>query len=67
MIVWRTNPLELLKEHGYSTYRIRKENLFNETTVQNLRHEKSISFKDLDEICRLTGKPVSKLIKYVKD
>lgn len=67
MIRWRVEPLALLKECGYSTYRIRKENLFNQTTVQNLHYQKPISFKDLDTLCRLTGKQPGKLIEYVDE
>lgn len=65
---WRVDVLALLKESGYSTYRIRKEKIFAESTVQNLRTKSPIiSWRDLETICRLTGKQPGKLIWYVKD
>lgn len=64
---WRTNILELLKEHGYTTYRIRKEKIFSESSVQNFRHNKPASWNDIETICRLTNKQPGKLIEFVKD
>lgn len=66
-IKWRVEPLELLKEKGYSTYRIRKENLFNQSTLQNMRHGEAVSWKDLATLCELTGKQPGKLIEYVQE
>lgn len=64
---WRVNVLELLKENGYSTYRIRKERIFAESSVQNFRHGRQASWNDLETICRLTNKQPGKLIEFVKD
>lgn len=64
---WRLNALELLKEHGYTTYRLRKEKIFSESSVQNLRYGKPTSWRDIETVCRLTGKQPGKLIEYVKD
>ena len=65
---WRVDVLALLKENGYTTYRIRKEKILSESTVQNLRNKTHIiSWRDLETICRLTGKQPGKLMWYVKD
>ena len=64
---WRVDVTALLKERGYSSYRIRKENLFNQSSLQNLRHNLPCSWKDLETICRLTGKQPGKLIEYIPD
>lgn len=64
---WRANALELLKENGYSTYRIRKEKIFSESSVQHLRHSKPVSWNDLETVCRLTNKQPGKLIEFVKE
>ena len=53
---WRANALELLKEKGYSTYRIRMDKIFSESSVQNLRHQCPTSWHDIETVCRLTGK-----------
>jgi DNA-binding Xre family transcriptional regulator len=68
LLEWRVDVLALLKESGYSTCRIRKEHIFAESTVQNLRNKAPIiSWRDLETICRLTNKQPGKLIWYVKD
>lgn len=64
---WRLNALDLLKENGYTTYRIRKEKIFSESSVQNFRHNKPVSWNDLESLCRLTGKQPGKLIEFVKE
>lgn len=64
---WRVNVTELLKEKGYSSYRIRKENVFNQSSLQNMRHQLPVSWKDIETICRITGKQPGKLLEYVPD
>lgn len=67
-LVWRVDAIELLKEHGYTTYRIRKEKILSQSTIVNMRHKAPvISWKDLETICRLTGKQPGKLLIYEKD
>lgn len=61
---WRVDVLALLKENGYSTYRIRKEKLLSESTLQHLRQEGHVSWNDLETICRITKKQPGKLIEY---
>jgi len=64
---WRVNPLQLLKDSGYTTYRIRKENLFAQSTVGKLLKEEPISWQELEKVCKYTGKNPGKLIEYVED
>lgn len=64
---WRVDPLRLLKESGYSTYRIRKENLFTQTAVGRFRRKEWVAWSDLEKLCQLTGKQPGKLLEYVKD
>lgn len=65
---WRVDVLQLLKDAGYSTYRIRKENIFAQSTLQNFRMKNPvISWRDLETICRLTNKQPGKLLIYIKD
>ena len=59
-IRWRVDPLQLMKDCGYSTYRIRREKILGLQTIQNIKENKSISFDTLD---RISGK----LIEYVPD
>lgn len=64
---WRVDVLALLKENGYSTYRLRKDKIFAESTVQKLRNKELINWQDVETICRITGKQPGKLIWYVKE
>lgn len=63
---WRVDPLQLLKDNGYTTYRMRHEKIFAESTVQKLRHKQMISLQEMDTVCTLTGKSIGKLIIHVK-
>ena len=64
-IVWRVDPMALMKESGYTSYRLRMENLLSQTAMQNMRHRKPVSWSDLEVVCRVTGKQPGKLIGYV--
>ena len=66
-IVWKVNPTELLKEHGYSSYRIRQEKIFGQQTYRNLRELKPVGFDALDTICKLTRKKPGQLLDYIPD
>ncbi len=66
-IKWIINPANALKKCGYSSYRIRRENLFNQSTLQHLRHELPVSWKDLATVCKLTNLSVQELITYEEE
>ena len=42
-----------LKNAGYSTYKIRKEKMLGEATLQKLREKKMVSFENLNTICKM--------------
>lgn len=65
--VWKVDPLKLLKEHGYTTYRIRKEKIFCESSVQKMRKMIPISLRDMDTLCTLTDNPIENLIVHTKE
>lgn len=65
--VYKLDVLPALKEKGYSTYRIRKDKLFSESTVQKLRTKKSVSWENLEMICRLLECQPGDVIEYVSD
>ena len=52
-IGYRINILAYLKEKGYTTTRLRKEKLLAESTIQQLRENKLVSWKNIDRICEL--------------
>ena len=52
MIRYKADVLKLLKEAGYSTYRLQKEKLLATTTLVKLRHNNTtITVESLNAIC----------------
>ena len=67
MIVYKIDVLESLKEAGYTTTRLRKEKLLNESAIQYLREGKPVGAKALDNICRLLDMQPGNIIKYIEE
>lgn len=53
MLKYKLNVLEALKEKGYNTYVLRKENILGQSTIQYLRNGDPIGAKALDIVCEL--------------
>ena len=66
-IIWKVDPVELLKSAGYSSYRIRQEKIFGQQTYRNLRERRPVGFDALNTICKLTKKKPGQLLDYVPD
>lgn len=66
-IVYKQDMLAALKEAGYSTARIRKERLIGEATVQQLRHDKLVSWATIDTICRLLNCQPGDILEYKEE
>ncbi len=63
-----TKLFELLKEKGYSTYRIRKEKLISEASMTALRNGKGgLEHKTIERLCRVLNCQPGDLMEYVKD
>ena len=67
MIVYKFDVLEMLKTNNYSTYRLRKEGLLSEKTIQQLRKKEIVGMKSLDVICRLLDMQPGNIVMYVPD
>ena len=68
MIKYKEGILDMLKEAGYSTYRIRKEKLIGERALQNFREESMITALDAaSRVCQLLGCQPGDLLEYVPD
>lgn len=62
---YKVNILTELKKAGYTTTRIRKEQLMSESTLQNFREDRMVSWATLDMLCRLLHCQPGDLIEYV--
>jgi putative transcriptional regulator len=66
-ITYKIDIIKKLKDAGYSTYRIRKEKLLAESTLQSIRDKKSISWENVATICGLLNCQPGDLLMYLDD
>lgn len=52
-IKYKIDILAALKTKGYSTYKLRKEKLFGERTIQKIREGEIVNTDNLALICKL--------------
>ncbi len=52
---YKIDVIEALKKAGYSSYRIRKEKIFGDGTMQRLRHGKEVTWSTIAVVCNLLG------------
>lgn len=64
-IVYKIDVLAALKESGYSSYRIRKERLLGEATLQRIREGELVSWENIATICRLLKCQPGDLVEFV--
>ena len=68
MIKYKVDIGEQLKKAGYSSYRLRKEKLLAESTLQKFRKgNTSITVDNLDTVCGLLECQPGDLLEYVPD
>lgn len=56
-----------LSENGYSSYRIQKEKLIPNSTLDRIRHNQPINTATIDTICRVCKCQPGDLISWVPD
>ena len=66
-IKYRVNVLEKLKAAGYTTYRIRKEKILGEATLQKIRKGELVSWENMNTILTLTNCQPGDLLEYVEE
>lgn len=63
-IQYKVDILSKLKSKGYSTYRLRKEKIFGEATIQKIRKGELVSFDNVSTICKLLECQPGDIIEY---
>ena len=63
-IKYKVDIIALLREKGFTSYKIRKEGIINETALQRLRDGKMISWEQLSNICRVLDCQPGDLLEY---
>ena len=64
MLTYKADILQMLKNAGYNTSRIRNEKLISENALQQIRNGEMIAVKTLEKICELLDAQPGDLIKY---
>lgn len=67
MLRYKFDVMSFLKEKGYTTYKIRKENLLSSSTIQSLKGNDPISWANIDRICQLLDCQPGDLLEYIPD
>lgn len=67
MLVYKIDVIETLKESGYNSTRILRENILGQATMQKLRRGEMVGIKSIDKICELLDMQPGNIIKYVED
>ena len=66
-IKYKIDVLAALKAAGYTTYRLRKEKILGESTMQQFRAGEIVSTENLSRICELLKCQPGDILEYVPE
>jgi putative transcriptional regulator len=66
-IRYKRDVIAALKSAGYSTYRIRKDKLLGEATLQKLRRSEPVSWENIATLCALLGCQPGDILEYTSE
>lgn len=66
-IKYKTNVLKLLKNAGYTTYKLRKEKILGESTLQKMRTNTLLSWAELNAVCGLLDCQPGDLVEFSRE
>lgn len=67
MIKHKIDILEKLKQAGYSSYRLRNEKIFGQSTIQRFRDNDVCEIPIIDKLCELLNCQPGDILEYVPD
>ncbi len=67
MLTYKIDVIESLKEAGYNSTRILKENIISQSAMQKLRKGEMVGIKTLEQLCVLLDMQPGNIIKYIED
>lgn len=67
MITYKIDVMDALKEAGYNSTVILKNNLIGQSAMQKIRNGEPVGIKTLDRLCDLLDMQPGNIIKYVDD
>ena len=60
----RSEALDLLRDKGYSSYRLREEKILTPRTLQRIRNGERITMHELETICDILQMQPNKVIEW---
>lgn len=66
-VQYKVDVLAMLKEKGYSTYRLRKEKLLGEATIQTIRSGALVSWENMGRLCAMLDCQPGDILEYRKE
>ena len=66
-VIYKIDILQALKDKGYSTYKLRKNKLLAESTIQALRSGTLVSYEIIGRLCEMLACKPGDLLDYVSD
>ena len=67
MLIYKIDVLDTLKESGYNSTRILKENLISQSAMQKIRKNEMVGIKTIEKLCELLDMQPENIIKYVEN
>ena len=64
---FKTDILEALKQKGYTTYTLRKDNVLSQSTIQKLREGKGLSWENIEKLCSLLECQPADILEYIPE
>jgi len=65
MLQYKIDVIDTLKESGYNSTRILKENIISQSAMQKIRKGEMVGIKTLEQLCQLLDMQPGNIIKYV--
>lgn len=66
-IKYKIDVFAELKKKGYSTYKLRKEKIFGESTMQLIRQGEIVYGNTLEKLCELLNCQPGDILEYVNE
>lgn len=66
-IFYKIDILSALREKGFTTYKIRKEKLLAESTVQALRRGEMVSLDNISRVCGMLGCQPGDILEFIPE
>ena len=67
MLTYKIDVLDTLKESGYNSTKILKENLISQSAMQKIRKNEMVGIKTIEKLCQLLDMQPGNIIKYVEN